>query len=118
MSSPEFEDYLKRVEEEVDLRDDNLSYNEFARIVVFRSGRRWTDSTAQVEALKNGAEKRGYDLTLPYYVKKKDYLEYRLLHDKLKHIDQTWRFETVKVRGKGQVRYRDLKTGRFIKKPQ
>ena len=28
-----------------------------------------------------------------------------------------WRFETVRVRGKGQVRYRDLKSGRFIKKP-
>ena len=28
------------------------------------------------------------------------------------------RRETVSVRGKSQVRYRDLKTGRFIKKPK
>lgn len=28
-----------------------------------------------------------------------------------------WRRETVTVRGKPQVRYRDLGTGRFIKKP-
>jgi hypothetical protein len=29
-----------------------------------------------------------------------------------------YRRETVSVRGKSQVRYRDLKTGRFIKKPK
>jgi len=28
-----------------------------------------------------------------------------------------WRHETVMVRGKGQVRFRELKSGRFIKKP-
>jgi hypothetical protein len=28
-----------------------------------------------------------------------------------------WRHETVMVRGKGQTRYRDVKSGRFIKKP-
>jgi len=28
-----------------------------------------------------------------------------------------WRHETVMVRGTGQARYRDLKSGRFIKKP-
>jgi len=32
-------------------------------------------------------------------------------------LRQTWRYETVTVRGKSQVRYRDLQTGRFIKKP-
>jgi len=30
----------------------------------------------------------------------------------------TWRHETVTVKGKSQTRYRDLKTGRFIKKPK
>ena len=30
----------------------------------------------------------------------------------------TWRHEVVTVKGKSQVRYRDLKTGRFIKKPK
>jgi len=30
---------------------------------------------------------------------------------------RTWRFEKVTVRNKPQNRYRDLKTGRFIKKP-
>jgi hypothetical protein len=28
-----------------------------------------------------------------------------------------WRHETVMVRGKWQARYRDLKNGRFIRKP-
>jgi len=30
----------------------------------------------------------------------------------------TWRQEIVIVKGKSQNRYRDLKTGRFIKKPK
>ena len=30
----------------------------------------------------------------------------------------TWRHEVVTVKGNSQVRYRDLKTGRFIKKPK
>jgi len=29
----------------------------------------------------------------------------------------TWRYEVVTVRGGSQDRYRDLKTGRFIRKP-
>jgi hypothetical protein len=29
----------------------------------------------------------------------------------------TWKYETINVRGKSQKRYRDIKTGRFIKKP-
>ena len=29
----------------------------------------------------------------------------------------SWQRETVMVRGKGQARHRDLKTGRFIRKP-
>jgi hypothetical protein len=29
----------------------------------------------------------------------------------------TWKYETINVRGKSQQRYRDIKTGRFIKKP-
>ena len=30
----------------------------------------------------------------------------------------TWKYETNTVRGKSQQRYRDIKTGRFIKKRQ
>jgi hypothetical protein len=30
---------------------------------------------------------------------------------------QTWWFEVVKVRNRSEARYRDLRTGRFIKKP-
>lgn len=33
-------------------------------------------------------------------------------------IAVTWRHEVVTVKGKSQVRYRDLRTGRFIKKPK
>ena len=32
-------------------------------------------------------------------------------------IQTVWRHETLTVKGKLQSRYRDLKTGRFIKKP-
>ena len=35
----------------------------------------------------------------------------------VKPMPRTWRCETVTVRGKSQSIYRDIKTGRFIKKP-
>jgi len=30
---------------------------------------------------------------------------------------KTWRFEWVEVKGRPQMRYRDVNTGRFIRKP-
>ena len=68
----------------------------------------------QREALKDEAKRRDYfekfrekRVNRPRYAKRQTQVYAR----------RTWRHETVTVRGKPQVRYRDLKTGRFIKKP-
>jgi len=71
------------------------------------AGRRWLDSYKQNLALKIEAEKRGFrDAKLPEYFRRQPQVS----------ITRTWRREIVTVRGKPQVRYRDLRTGRFIKK--
>jgi hypothetical protein len=69
----------------------------------------------QREALKDEAKRRGYfekfrekRVNRPWYAKRQSH----------SYARQTWRHETVSVRGKSQVRYRDLETGRFIKKPR
>ena len=69
---------------------------------------RWVDSYQQNLALREEARKRGFfDARLPRYFERPSARQTR----------QSWRHETVIVRGKSQERYRDIKTGRFIKKP-
>jgi hypothetical protein len=62
----------------------------------------------QMEALAVEAQKIG----IPVYGEKRE----RIRHF-TSVLRMTWRYESVIVRGKSQGRYRDLKTGRFIKKP-
>jgi len=54
------------------------------------------------------AEKIGIKGEIPAYHKRQ--IQY--------YSTVTWKYETVTVKGKSQDRYRDLKTGRLIKKPQ
>ena len=63
-----------------------------------------TDGSLAVEAQKIG---------IPAYGEKRE-RKIRLFTSVPK---MTWRHESVIVMGKSQDRYRDLKTGRFIKKP-
>ena len=87
------------------------------------SGRRWRGSRAQLYAIKVEGEKLSFDTFLPFWVKKRDYGRFyargyggraRVVYEKR----ETWRYETVTVKGRPQTRHRDLKTGRFIKKPK
>jgi hypothetical protein len=83
------------------------SYRQLAYAFTHWAGRRWVDSYKQNLALKREAEKRGFrDARIPKYFRKRRV-----------PAERTWRRETVTVRGKPQVRHRDLRTGRFIKKP-
>ena len=71
------------------------------------AGRRWVDSYKQNLALRREAKKRGFkDTKLPRYFKHPQFI-----------VIKTLKRETVTIRGKAQVRFRDIKTGRFIKKP-
>ena len=101
-----FPEAFHRFEKAVDLRSLR-SGRELKYAFTHWASRRWIDSYAQNMALKIEAKKRGFeDTKLPRYSKRPQI-----------SVKQTWRHETVTVRGKSQVRYRDLKTGRFIKKP-
>ena len=101
-----FPEAFERFERVVDLRSIR-SVRELKYAFSHWAGRRWVDSYAQNRALQIEAEKRGFTETkLPRYTKRPHFI-----------VGQTWKRETVTVRGKPQVRYRDIKTGRFIKKP-
>jgi hypothetical protein len=74
------------------------------------AGERWVNSLKQNDSLKNEAENLGLnEIPTRWIPVEREYNLSRKL--------QTWRFETVSVKGKAQQRYRDIKTGRFIKKP-
>ena len=77
-------------------------------------GSKWYPTNRQLNALNDEAKRRGYfekfkenRVRRPRYSQRHSY----------RYVKRTWRHETVTVKGKSQVRYRDLKTGRFIKKP-
>lgn len=87
--------------------DQFESYRELRYAFTHWAGKRWRDTWAQNVALAREAEKRGFKVSrIPMYFRRPQV-----------YAERTWRHETVTVRGKPQVRHRDLKTGRFIKKP-
>ena len=101
-----FPEAFHRFEKVVDLRSFR-SGRELKYAFSHWAGRRWIDSYAQNTALKIEAQKRGFEeIKLTRYSKRPQI-----------SVRQTWKRETVTVKGRPQVRYRDLKTGRFIKKP-
>jgi hypothetical protein len=101
-----FPEAFARFERVVDMRSFR-SYRELAYAFSHWAGRRWVNSHAQDVALRKEAEKRGFkDTRIPMIFRRPQVYE-----------ERTWRRETVTVRGKPQVRHRDLRNGRFIKKP-
>jgi hypothetical protein len=100
-----FPETFERFERVVDI-DSFRSYRELRYGFSHWAGKRWVDSYLQNRALKREAEKRGFKAELPMYFRRPQISAKR-----------TWRHEVVTVRGRPQERYRDLTTGRFIKKP-
>ena len=102
-----FPEAFERFERDVDV-DTFESYRDLAYAFGWWAGKRWIDSYAQNRALTREGRRLGFeDAKMPMYFRRKPQVSAR----------QTWRRETVTVRGKPQVRHRDLRTGRFIKKP-
>ncbi|MGD0159359.1 MAG: hypothetical protein ABSB89_03585 [Candidatus Bathyarchaeia archaeon] len=101
-----FPECFERFERVVDVdRIRNLPHLKLA----FSSwaGRKWLDTYGQNEALRVEARKLG----IPVFV------ERRTTAPRESRVAVTWRQEVVTVKGSSQDRYRDLKTGRFIRKP-
>jgi hypothetical protein len=101
-----FPEAFHRFEKAVDLRSFR-SARELKYAFIHWANRRWVDSYKQNLAFRRESEKRGFEETkLPRYSTRPQFV-----------AKQIWKRETVTVRGKPQVRYRDVKTGRFIRKP-
>jgi hypothetical protein len=98
-----FPEAFRRFEQDVDISNIE-SFRELAYAFSYWAGKRWVDSYGQNIALRREAQRIGIRIEIPSYHQRQ--IQY-----------QTWRHETVIVRGKSQDRYRDLQTGRFIKKP-
>jgi len=102
-----FPEAFRRFEEVVDVRRIQ-SFRQLRLAFAYWAGWRWHDTYMQNRALAIEARK----LNIPVFV------ERRPVAFSYGRTVVTWRHEVVTVKGKSQVRHRDLKTGRFIKKPE
>jgi predicted glycosyltransferase involved in capsule biosynthesis len=112
-----FPEAFERFERVVDV-DRFRSYFELALAFQSWAGQKWKGTRKQWEALDSEAENLGFSPPTIYGnstrvrgFSSNHYAQTR----KAKAV--TWKYEVVNVKGKSQNRYRDLKTGRFIKKP-
>jgi hypothetical protein len=111
--SEAFQEAFDRMERATNSRECK-SLDELRLVAKSYFGSKWYPTHRQQYALKDEARIRGYfekfqenKVRHPQYARRQPY----------SYARQKWRQETVTVKGKTQVRYRDLKTGRFIKKP-
>ena len=116
-----FPEAFNRYKEVVDI-DDLQSASELISSFSYWQG--YNPTSKQIDGLRIESKKRGLgiDWSLPKWVKIKDYRIYYQSRFKDKGFVQAEKRRvyvkaTFNVRGKPQTRYRDLKTGRFIKKP-
>lgn len=104
-----FPEALRRFERVVDIRRIR-SFRQLLLAFRWWSGENWRGTKGQMIALKVEAVKRGIPIPAPR----------RLIFPQLRTIRiprKTWKHEILIVRGKPQHRFRDLRTGRFVKKP-
>ena len=116
-----FPEAFNRYEERVDIDDLQSASELISSFSIFQG---YNATSKQIDGLRIESIKRrlGFDWSLPKWIKKKDYWVYYQSRFKDRgHVQAEKRRVYVKatfnVRGKTQTRYRDLKTGRFIRKP-
>ena len=102
-----FPEAFERFESDVDIGRFR-SYHELTLSFRWWAGERWVGSSRQWEALNAEAENLGFEP--PDFIREE--LEERWVYSRY-----TWRRESVNLKGKVRSVYRDIKTGRFIKKP-
>lgn len=111
-----FPEAFERFEEDVDIRSLR-SYSELTTAFRWWAGEKWKGTTKQWRALNVEAERLGFEV--PRFIREElresGRSGYVVSEGRYRAV--TWRHEVVKVKGNPQNRYRDLKTGRFIKKP-
>jgi hypothetical protein len=111
-----FPEAFDRFERQVDV-DRFRSYMELSYSFRSFAGQKWAGTPKQWAAFNREAEKRGFPV--PDFIRR-EIRESRGSGSYVSGRQQktvTWKHEVVTVKGKSQNRYRDLKTGKFIKKP-
>jgi hypothetical protein len=101
-----FPEAFRRFEDVVDVRRIQ-SFRQLRLAFAYWAGWKWHDTFMQNRALAVEARRLGITV----------FIERRPVAHFHGRTAVTWRHEVVTVKGKSQVRYRDVKTGRFIKKP-
>jgi hypothetical protein len=108
-----FPEAFRRFESDVDVGRFE-SYHQLTLAFRWWAGERWRGTPRQWEALTREAENLGFNEHKGYReaIREKRYSDYY-------HVGHrsTWRRETVTSMGRTRSVYRDLKNGRFIKKP-
>jgi len=107
-----FPEAFRRFEEVVDV-DRIESFTQLELAFALWAGQKWHGTYLQREALAREARQRG----IPAFVASGRVPYGRRTSHVAQREAATWRHEVVNVRGHSQDRYRDLKTGRFIRKP-
>jgi predicted glycosyltransferase involved in capsule biosynthesis len=102
-----FPEAFERFESDVDIGMFE-SYHELTLAFRHWSGDRWRGTHRQWEALNDEAENLGF--------KPPDFIREELECGR-RYSRSSWRRETLNLRGRARMVYRDIKTGRFIKKP-
>jgi hypothetical protein len=111
-----FPEAFERYESDVDIGKFE-SYQQLSLSFRWWAGQNWKGTPKQWEAFNREAEERGFDV--PSFIREEvggSGRSYSYVSGEQQKA-VTWRHEVVTVRGYSQDRYRDLKTGRFIKKP-
>ena len=101
-----FPEAFSRFEEVVDVRRIE-SFRQLMLAFASWAGWKWRGTYMQKRALAVEARKLG----IPVFIQRKPFAR------AYGRTTATWRHEVVTVKGKPQNRYRDLRTGRFIRKP-
>ena len=104
-----FPEAFERFENDVDVGQFE-SYHQLTMAFRWWAGERWRGTHRQWEALNAEAENLGFEP--PDFIREE--LEERRVS---RYSSGSWRREIVKLRGKTRSVYRDIKTGRFVRKP-
>jgi hypothetical protein len=112
-----FPEAFERFEQVVDV-DMFDSYMELTYAFREWAGEKWHGTHKQWEALNVEAEKLGFPV--PYFIRgelrERKSSGYYVSEGRQNAV--AWRHEVITVKGMSQSRYRDLNTGRFIRKPR
>lgn len=103
-----FPEAFERFEDDVDIGQFE-SYHQLTLAFRHWAGEKWRGTRLQWEALNEEAENVGFEPP--------DFIREELEENRAYSRRYSWRRETVNLRGRARSVYRDVKTGRFIKKP-